>query len=356
LHRLKPHVAVGPLAAALAVLPVLGAAVLAADPVVVQPGDTLTAISARSGVPIERIVTLNELADPDRIFVGQRLRLEPAAPEAEAPIAGGSSHVVRRGESLWGIARHYGSSVAAIAAANGLDDPSRILAGQRLVIPGTSAAASAAPVSAAPQPEAVVTHVVRRGESLWGIARRTGSSVAAISAANGLDDPSRIFPGQRLVIPGAGGASTEPAAPSLPADLAAVVAARDEVRRLIVAEAEAQGVPAELALAVAWQESGWRQGVVSHAGAIGIMQLLPTTADWVATSMLGSAVDVHDPQDNVRAGIRLLRHYLDRYGADSDLVLAAYYQGQAAADRHGIYGITRPYIASIRTLERMFGG
>ena len=56
----------------------------------------------------------------------------------------------------------------------------------------------------------------------------------------------------------------------------------------------------------------------------------------------------------MRAGIRLLKHYLARYDNDKSLVLAAYYQGQTAADRHGVYRMTRPYIASILALERYF--
>jgi soluble lytic murein transglycosylase-like protein len=72
--------------------------------------------------------------------------------------------------------------------------------------------------------------------------------------------------------------------------------------------------------------------------------------------MLGAEVDVHDLHDNVRAGVRLLAHYMERYGGNQDLVLAAYYQGQTAADRHGVYAVSRPYIASIRVLERLFGG
>ena len=56
----------------------------------------------------------------------------------------------------------------------------------------------------------------------------------------------------------------------------------------------------------------------------------------------------------LRAGITLLRHYLDRYHGDRALVLAAYYQGQTAADRHGVYRVTRPYIASISALEKFF--
>jgi soluble lytic murein transglycosylase-like protein len=94
--------------------------------------------------------------------------------------------------------------------------------------------------------------------------------------------------------------------------------------------------------------------VVSRAGAVGVMQITPPTADWVGSSMLGHRVDLYDARSNVQAGITLLRHYLDRYGGDQSLVLAAYYQGQTAANRHGIYAMTRPYIASILALESFF--
>lgn len=142
----------------------------------------------------------------------------------------------------------------------------------------------------------------------------------------------------------------------MPASMAAMVAERDAVRRLIVQEAGRFGVPPALALAVAWQESGWQQGVVSWAGAIGVMQLLPDTGEWVGEAMLGTPVDLRDTHENVRAGVRLLAHYLDRYDGNRDLVLAAYYQGQTAADRHGVFPVSRPYIASIKALETLFGG
>ena len=105
---------------------------------------------------------------------------------------------------------------------------------------------------------------------------------------------------------------------------------------------------------MAWQESGWQAGVVSSAGAVGVMQLTPPTADWVAGTMLHEKVRLTDPRSNVRAGVRLLKHYLARYDNDRSLVLAAYYQGQTAADRHGVYRMTRPYIASIFALEAIF--
>ena len=142
----------------------------------------------------------------------------------------------------------------------------------------------------------------------------------------------------------------------MPASMATLVAERDAVRRVIVEEANRYDVPRALALAVAWQESGWQQGVVSHAGAVGVMQLMPATADWVGDAMLGSRVEIDDTRHNVRAGVRLLAHYLGHYDGDRARVLAAYYQGQWAIDHHGIYPVSRPYIASINVLVRIFGG
>jgi soluble lytic murein transglycosylase-like protein len=214
---------------------------------------------------------------------------------------------------------------------------------------------AAAPAPQAPSAPAV--HVVARGETLSGIARHYGVTVAAIAAANGIADPSRIFAGQRFTIP-----TTTPAAaagaPSaaMPASMAARVAARDAVRQVITEEAIRYGVPVAFALAVAWQESGWQQHAVSSAGAIGVMQLIPATAEWVGTAMLGHPVHIDDTRHNVRAGVRLLAHYLARYAGNRDLVLAAYYQGQSAADRHGVYPVSVAYIDSITRLERLFGG
>jgi N-acetylmuramoyl-L-alanine amidase len=72
--------------------------------------------------------------------------------------------------------------------------------------------------------------------------------------------------------------------------------------------------------------------------------------------MLGRRVHIKKARGNIEAGVRLLRHYLDRYDGNLDRVLAAYYQGQRAVDTHGIYPVSRPYIASIRYIKRLFGG
>jgi LysM repeat protein len=329
--------------------------------VIVQPGDTLSQIALEHGVTVAQLSALNGISDPNRIYAGQRLRLTPqAAGATPAPVAKAKAntvvHVVAWGETLTGIARHYGSTISAIAAANGIANPSFLRVGQRLTIPGTAApAASNKPKPAAVPAPAPKTHVVVSGETLTGIARRYGSTISAIASANGIANPSFLRVGQRLTIPGTA-ASGPTAAAKMPASMASLVEARREIGDIIRAEAMAQGVSVAFAQAVAWQESGWQAGVVSGAGAVGVMQLTPPTADWVASTMLGHRIDVYDARSNVQAGIALLRHYLERYHGDRKLVLAAYFQGQTAADRHGVYPVTRPYVGSILALEQFFAG
>ncbi len=333
--------------------------------VVVQRGDTLSQIALENGVSVAQLQALNGIADPNRIYAGQRLRVTgqsapaPAVARPAAPAPAPVVHVVASGENLTWIASRYGSTIQAIARANGIANPSFLRVGQRLTIPGTAvppapAAASPAAKPAAPA-AAPVVHVVTSGENLTGIARRYGSTISAIARANGIANPSFLRVGQRLTIPGAAPSVQAPAS-GMPPSISMLVAARAPIGDLIRVEAKAQGVPVAFALAVAWQESGWRPGVVSRAGAVGVMQLTPPTADWVASTMLGHGIDLYDARSNIQAGVMLLRHYLDRYDGDRSLALAAYYQGQTAADRYGVYGMTRPYIASIMALEKLFGG
>ncbi|MGH2358688.1 MAG: lytic transglycosylase [Candidatus Limnocylindria bacterium] len=341
-------------AAALVAGPILGATVLAGEPtIVVQPGDTLSQLALNHGVGVEQLVAVNGLDDPDRIYVGQRLSLAPdtTAPAPLSPaVPASSTHVVARGENLTWIARRYGTTVEAIVAANGITNPRLILAGQQLSIPGEPAAPAPADPPPAPAPATAqpITHVVASGENLTWIARRYGTAVETLVAANGITNPRLIFAGQQLVVP----AATTPA--SAGASAPATTPERDVVRQMVVEEAGRFGVPAAFALAVAWQESGWRQDARSSAGAVGVMQLLPATAEWVGAVILGEPVDITDARSNIRAGVSLLAHYLARYGS-RELALAAYYQGQAGTDRHGVYPSSRLYVDSILALEAAFG-
>jgi soluble lytic murein transglycosylase-like protein len=111
------------------------------------------------------------------------------------------------------------------------------------------------------------------------------------------------------------------------------------------------GVDASLSRALAWQESGYQPSVVSSVGAEGVMQLLPTTWDFVETIVIGQKIP-HTTDGNVRVGVAYLRHLLREFGGDERLALGAWYQGAAAVRKHGLYGETRAFVANVLALRQ----
>jgi LysM repeat protein len=122
-----------------------------------------------------------------------------AAAATQAPTAtplptGQVTHVVRRGENMFRIALRYGTTVQAIASANGIANPALIYVGQSLVIPTSG--------SQPPQPPAGgTTYVVQRGDNLFRIALRYNLNYVYLAQYNGIANPSRIYVGQTLRIP-----------------------------------------------------------------------------------------------------------------------------------------------------------
>jgi LysM repeat protein len=115
--------------------------------------------------------------------------------------AQGRVHVVQRGETLSSIARYYGTTAWAVANANGLSNINYIWVGQRLTIPGGGSSGGGSTGGGGGY------HVVQRGENLYRIALRYGTTVSAFVQANGLSNPNHIWVGQRLRIPGTSGSS-----------------------------------------------------------------------------------------------------------------------------------------------------
>lgn len=249
------------------------------------------------------------------------------------------AYVVRPGDTLSGIAGRLGVSVGALVEANGITDPNRVFAGQSLSVPGAAAAPTPAPSSRA--------HVVAAGETLSAIAARYGTTVRAIVEANDIRDPNHVRIGRRLSIPNA------PPASGLPARLLA-----SPSRMALIPHFErwavANDLDPALVMAVAWQESGWQNDVVSHANAIGIGQLLPSTARFIARDLIGVELDPHIPADNIRMTARYLRYLLTRTGGDLDLALAGYFQGLASVASIGFLPATVDYIAIVKSLRPRF--
>ncbi len=209
-----------------------------------------------------------------------------------------------------------------------------------LLLAAGAAAAIATPAAA---------YRVRAGDSLWGIAQRTGVPMHTLAFHNRIQNPDRIYAGQNLDIPGAPAATAAPAAPPAPSGSGSVTS-RAGARALVVAVARERGLRPSFVLAVSMWESGLDQSRVSVDGAVGLMQIMPATAAWAGPVYLGRQADIHDARDNARLGAALLRRYLDEFN-DPKLALAAYYQGAAAVHRHGIYPMSRVYVDGIWALR-----
>jgi LysM repeat protein len=244
-------------------------------------------------------------------------------------------HTVRPGEGFTQIARRYGVNAVRLARANGLTLASVITPGQRLRVPGRRIAAAAKPK---PTPPRTLLHTVGAGESFFSIAQRYHVSPWRLAQANRLQLMSTIVPGQRLTLP-----------PGAHLESTGAAVDRNTVRAVLDRWAAAYHVDPKLVRALAWMESGFQQDVVSSAGAIGVMQLLPETWEWVDTILLGETTP-RDYQGNVRAGVRYLRWQLDQFDGDVRLALAGYYQGARAVRERGLFEDTKQYVSVIQKL------
>lgn len=174
---------------------------------VVQPGENLFRIALHYGVTVDALAAANGLNSSSYIYVGQRLVI----PTGGTATSSSGVHIVQPGENLFRIALRYGMTAQALAAANGIVNPDRVYVGQRLAIPGHGNTPST-PIQPAPSGR---TYTVRRGDTLSGIAWRYGISMWALARANGIRNPWFIYAGQVLRIPG-GGNPAPPVPPSPP--------------------------------------------------------------------------------------------------------------------------------------------
>jgi soluble lytic murein transglycosylase-like protein len=148
-------------------------------------------------------------------------------------------------------------------------------------------------------------------------------------------------------------ASRKPHAIFLPAEVSftggnrpAMDLNRDGAEKLVREAAERHSVDPALIRAVIETESNWNAGAISRKGAVGLMQLIPTTAQRFGVN------DLYSPQQNVDAGVRYLKTLLERYNGNLELALAAYNAGEGAVDRaHGVprYRETLNYVQRVQS-------
>jgi LysM repeat protein len=357
-------------------------------------GDTISAVAGRYGLDTNAVLKLNNLQANTIIYPGQKIKLtgSKAAPAATASASAtvkpataaagtGSVHIVKAGDTLSAIAARHGVGLSQIFKWNGLGMGSIIYPGQKIKLGGGSTATT--PSKTAPSAPATTSassgsYTIKAGDTLSGIAARNGVRLSDVLSANRLTMSSIIYPGQKLVIPGASTiapASSKPAAttPLVPSTFlgftypAAVVSSanqnkallnaspvpsREQMKSIVADTARRMGVDASLALAFAYQESGFSQRAVSPANAIGTMQVIPSSGQW-ASDLVGRKLNLLDPYDNATAGIAIIRQLVNS-SPDLDTAIAGYYQGQYSVSQNGMFEDTKGYVAAIKANRTLF--
>jgi soluble lytic murein transglycosylase-like protein len=279
------------------------------------------------------------------------------------------AHTVAPGETLWQLAAMNNMTTRSFAAANGLSPDAQIISGTTIRIPSvaeaagalvTAAPAAAPAVASSGAPEPMGGYTIRPGDSLSAIAATARVPMSAIASMNGLDPNGILVAGTVIKLPTgspapAGASQPAPATTSIPQ--AAPYASSGRVSSGdIAAVASRNGVPASLASAIAWQESGFNNSMVSSANARGVMQVMPGTWSWVQANLAKRRLNPSLPIDNVGAGVLYLGHLLQQTGGDPALAAAGYYQGLSSVQSIGMLPETKRYVANVLALRSRFGG
>jgi LysM repeat protein len=352
---------------------VVPSAAHAAGSHLIANGETLSGIAAVNGLSPAQLAAANGLPADAFVIAGKSLTIPapgtvPAVGVTSSVPAPFGGYRVRLGDSLSAIAAEHGVSLGQLAAANGLSPEGTLIAGTSLRLP-SGAAASTSPTTTTAGATTTASgtssgggHYVVPGETLTGIAAANGITPASLAAANGLAPNAFVIAGTRLKIPAGAPAAIAPAtAMATPAtNVPATGAATGSPGRLNAAQigsiAGANGAPASLATAIAWQESGFNNAMVSVANARGIMQVMPSTWNYVQNELGAGRLDPASPADNVRAGSLLLARLLRDTGGDPATAVAAYYQGLGSVRKIGMLPETRRYVANVLALRSRFGG
>jgi soluble lytic murein transglycosylase-like protein len=278
-------------------------------------------------------------------------------------------HTVGPGETLWSIAAANNFTTNALAAYNGLSADSQVVLGSTVMIPseGEAAASLAAGAPAAQGPEAAPpaqaapppagSYTVPPGDTLSGIAASSGISTDQLAWMNGLDPAGVLLAGTALKLPTSAPAARAPSpepthVPEADPQPTPGRTSAGEIGQI----ASQHGVDPSLVAAVAWQESGFNNGVVSSANARGVMQVLPGTWDWVQHNLAARPLDPASTSDNVHAGVLYLDQLLRDSGGDEATAVAAYYQGLGSVRSTGVLPETQRYVDNVMALRGRFGG
>jgi len=188
----------------------------------VTKGDTLWSITKQYNISLESILALNNIKDKDTLSIGQIVKIY----QDNLSAADYAMHIVKKGDTLWSIARQYNLSLDLILATNNIANSELISIGQEMKIPShKNAVAETNIVNQAvvnendsnninssisnninpPEKAEPIVYTVKAGDNLWNISQKYGVSVAVITDINNLRDKDLLSLGQKLEIPAIGG-------------------------------------------------------------------------------------------------------------------------------------------------------
>ncbi|HET7415381.1 MAG TPA: LysM peptidoglycan-binding domain-containing protein [Arthrobacter sp.] len=362
----------------------------------VKSGDTISSIAARHGKSIREVLNLNGLNLRSIIYPGQKIKLsgnpvssssqnsgsssaDRKSPRRQSSSSGASTYTVKSGDTISSIAARHGKSIREVLDLNGLNMRSVIYPGQKIKLSGAKVTTQSTEKTVIKKPGSQKakpsgSYTVKSGDTLGAIAARHGVSLSSLLQANGMNLGSVIYPGNKLAIPGQGSGKDSSTPKNLVPDtflgytypkhvvasanknkaalLAAPAPSAAEVQDIIVQTARQMGVPPSLALAHAYQESGFNHRAVSPANAIGTMQVIPSSGEW-ASQLVGRQLNLLDPYDNITAGVAIIDALL-RTSDSREKAIASYYQGQWSVEKNGFYDDTKRYVKSVKALEKKF--
>ena len=159
------------------------------QPYVIRAGDTFFSLARRFNITVDELIRANPAVNPDELVIGQTICIPvPAAP----PVCpGGFLYTITAGDTFFSLANRFNTTVAALLAANPGVDPNRLQIGQQICIPVTP------PVSC----PGGFLYTIQDGDTFFALARRYGTTVAALIAANPGVNPDALRIGQQICIP-----------------------------------------------------------------------------------------------------------------------------------------------------------
>lgn len=157
-----------------------------------KSGDSLTSVAKKFGVTVDDLLRANTLKNPNKIYKGTRIIIpeSKSGKKAQAPAVKTTTYTVKSGDTLGDIAYNHGTTVKEIIRLNNIKNPNKVAKGTKLTVPAGTGKQSYS-----------TTYTVKKGDTLWGIAKNHDVSLDDLTEANNMSSQKKLYVGMKLRIP-----------------------------------------------------------------------------------------------------------------------------------------------------------